>query len=82
VADQDVSVIAWGEFSAPTHQQICRTRPLAQGIVRPPAGGGMRMGQVIGSTNRLGEEPQIGLCTTRTSSPPLITKLGIDVQNT
>ena len=55
----DVSVVAWGEFG--------RTPKINKGAGRDHwprascallAGGGMRMGQVIGSTNRLGEEPQ------------------------
>lgn len=55
----DVSVIVWGEFG--------RTPRINKGAGRdhwPPAscallaGGGMRMGQVIGSTNRLAEVPQ------------------------
>lgn len=58
--DQDVSVIAWGEFG--------RTPRINTGGGRDHwpqvscallAGGGMKMGQVIGSTNRLGEVPMI-----------------------
>lgn len=54
----DVTVIAWGEFG--------RTPRINKGAGRDHwprascallAGGGMRTGQVIGSTNRLGEEP-------------------------
>ena len=37
------------------HQQGRRPRPLAAGQLRLLAGGGMKTGQVIGSTNRLGE---------------------------
>ncbi len=57
--EEDVSVVAWGEFG--------RTPRINAGGGRDHwpqvscallAGGGMRMGQVIGSTNRLGEVPQ------------------------
>ena len=54
--DKDVSVVVWGEFG--------RTPKINKGAGRDHwplvscallAGGGMRTGQVIGSTNRLGE---------------------------
>jgi uncharacterized protein (DUF1501 family) len=57
--DQDVSVVVWGEFG--------RTPKINKDAGRdhwPPvsfallAGGGMRHGQVIGATNRLGEVPK------------------------
>ena len=66
----------------PTHQQIRRPRPLAQGVLRLLAGGGMRMGQVIGSTNRLGEEPQDRPVHYQDVFATLYHQLGIDVQNT
>ncbi|MEO1999259.1 MAG: DUF1501 domain-containing protein [Planctomycetaceae bacterium] len=56
--ERDVSVVAWGEFG--------RTPRINKGAGRDHwprasccllAGGGMQTGQVIGSTNRLGEEP-------------------------
>ena len=46
------------------------------------AGGGMRMGQVIGSTNRLGEEPQDRPVHYQDVFATLYHQLGIDVQNT
>lgn len=57
--DKDVTVIAWGEFG--------RTPKINKGGGRDHwpqvscallAGGGMRTGQAIGITNRLGEEPK------------------------
>jgi hypothetical protein len=57
--DQDVSVLAWGEFG--------RSPRINKGAGRDHwpavssallAGGGMPMGQVIGETNRLGEVPR------------------------
>lgn len=56
--DRDVSVVVWGEFG--------RTPKINPGAGRDHwpqvscallAGGGMRTGQVIGATNRLGEHP-------------------------
>ncbi len=57
--DQDVSVIAWGEFGRTPRINKDGGRDhwpqVSCGLL---AGGGMRTGQVIGSTNRLGEVPQ------------------------
>jgi hypothetical protein len=56
--DQDVSVVCWGEFGRTPRINNNNSRdhwPQANGCVL--AGGGMRTGQVIGSTNRLGEVP-------------------------
>ena len=56
--DRDVSVVIWGEFG--------RTPKINPGAGRDHwpqvscallAGGGMKTGQVIGATNRLGEHP-------------------------
>ena len=82
--DRDVSVIAWGEFGPhPAHQQVRRPRPLApRRRAALLAGGGMRMGQVIGSTNRLGEEPQDRPVHYQDVFATLYHQLGIDVQNT
>ncbi len=53
--DKDVSVVVWGEFGrTPQDQQRRRPRPLAAREFRPLAGGGMRTGQVIGSTDKAG----------------------------
>jgi uncharacterized protein (DUF1501 family) len=80
--DKDVSVIAWGEFG--------RTPRINKGGGRDHwprascallAGGGMRMGQVIGSTNRLGEEPQDRPVHYQDVFATLYHQLGIDVQN-
>ena len=56
--DQDVTVVVWGEFGrAPRIEGDGRNHwPSASFALL--AGGGMRTGQVIGSTNRLGEHPQ------------------------
>ena len=80
--DQDVSVVAWGEFG--------RTPRINPGGGRDHwpqvsccllAGGGMRVGQVIGSTNRLGEVPQDRPVHYQEVFTTLYNRLGIDVGN-
>ncbi|MBM4002465.1 MAG: DUF1501 domain-containing protein [Planctomycetes bacterium] len=80
--DQDVSVVAWGEFG--------RTPRINPGGGRDHwpqasccllAGGGMRMGQVIGSTNRLGEVPHDRPIHYQEVFATLYQRLGIDVGN-
>ncbi len=80
--DQDVSVVAWGEFG--------RTPRINPGGGRDHwpqvascllAGGGMRMGQVIGSTNRLGEVPQDRPVHYQEVFATLYNRLGIDAEN-
>ena len=52
----DVTVIAWGEFGrTPRINKDAGRDHWAQVSCALLAGGGMRTGQVIGSTNRLGE---------------------------
>jgi len=79
----DVSVIAWGEFG--------RTPKINKGAGRDHwprvscgllAGGGMQMGQVIGSTNRLGEVPHDRPVHYQNVFATLYHKLGIDPENT
>ncbi|MDE0863375.1 MAG: DUF1501 domain-containing protein [Rubripirellula sp.] len=56
--DQDVSVVMWGEFgrTPKINQNNSRDHwPRANAAML--AGGGMRTGQVIGETNKYGEEP-------------------------
>jgi hypothetical protein len=80
--DQDVSVVAWGEFG--------RTPRINPGGGRDHwpqvsccllAGGGMRVGQVIGTTNRLGEVPQDRPVHYQEVFATLYNRLGIDVGN-
>lgn len=55
----DVTVIAWGEFGrSPRVNAKCGRDHWPQVSCALLAGGGMRTGQVIGSTNRLGEAAQ------------------------
>ncbi|MEK6234008.1 MAG: DUF1501 domain-containing protein [Planctomycetales bacterium] len=55
----DVSIVCWGEFGRTPKNNAKSGRdhwPKVSGAIL--AGGGMQTGQVIGSTNRLGEEPK------------------------
>jgi hypothetical protein len=75
----DVSVIAWGEFGRTPKINEGGGRdhwtPVSCALV---AGGGMRMGQVIGSTNRLGEVPQDRPVHYQNVFATLYRQLGID----
>jgi len=56
--DKDVSVVVWGEFGRTPKINKNNSRdhwPQANACI--VAGGGMRHGQVIGATNKYGEEP-------------------------
>jgi uncharacterized protein (DUF1501 family) len=56
--DKDVSVVMWGEFGRTPKINVRNSRdhwPRANAAI--VAGGGMQTGQVIGETNRFGEEP-------------------------
>jgi hypothetical protein len=79
--DQDVSVIAWGEFGRTPKINAGGGRdhwPQASCAIL--AGGGMRTGQVIGSTNRLGEHAQDRPVTFPEVFATLYHNLGIDVE--
>ena len=78
--DQDVSVIAWGEFGRTPRINPGGGRDhWPQASCALLAGGGMRMGQVIGSTNRLGEVPQDRPIHYQDVFATLYRQLGIDV---
>ncbi len=81
--DKDVTVIVWGEFG--------RTPRINKGAGRDHwprvscallAGGGMRTGQVIGSTNRLGEHAKDRPVTFQEVHATAYHNLGIDVNTT
>jgi hypothetical protein len=81
--DQDVSVVAWGEFGRTPRINKDGGRdhwPQVSSCLL--AGGGMRMGQVIGSTNRLGEVPQDRPIHYQEVFATLYQRLGIDVGST
>ncbi|MCA9078292.1 MAG: DUF1501 domain-containing protein [Planctomycetaceae bacterium] len=79
--DQDVSVVAWGEFGRTPRINAGGGRDhwpqVSCGLL---AGGGMRMGQVIGSTNRLGEVPQDRPVHYQEVFATLYHRLGINVE--
>ncbi len=56
--DQDVSVVVWGEFGrSPTINKDAGRDHWPRASFALLAGGGMKTGQVIGATDRLGGEP-------------------------
>ncbi len=79
----DVSVIAWGEFGRTPKINKSAGRDhwprVSCGLL---AGGGMRTGQVIGSTNRLGEVPKDRPVHYQNVFATLYRQLGIDPANT
>jgi len=80
--DRDVSVVVWGEFGRTPKINNNNSRdhwPQANAAML--AGGGMRTGQVIGSTNRLGEYPQDRPVKFQEVFATLYKKAGIDSEN-
>jgi hypothetical protein len=78
----DVSVVAWGEFGRTPRINKDGGRdhwPAASCALL--AGGGMRVGQVIGSTNKNGEAPQDRPIHYQEVFATLYHQLGIDVEN-
>jgi uncharacterized protein (DUF1501 family) len=81
--EDDVSVIAWGEFGrTPRINKDAGRDHWPQVSCALLAGGGMRTGQVIGSTNRLGEVPQDRPIHYQEVFATLYRQLGIDVETT
>jgi len=81
--DQDVTVLAWGEFGRSPRINGNAGRdhwPLVSCALL--AGGGMRVGQVLGSTNRNGETAKDRPVHFREVIATLYHSLGIDVQQT
>ncbi|HTI49893.1 MAG TPA: DUF1501 domain-containing protein [Planctomycetaceae bacterium] len=79
--EQDVSVVCWGEFGrTPRINKDAGRDHWPQASCALLAGGGMRMGQVIGSTNRLGEVPQDRPIHYQEVFATLYRQLGIDAQ--
>jgi uncharacterized protein (DUF1501 family) len=77
--DQDVAVVMWGEFGRTPKINGGAGRdhwsPAMSALV---AGGGLKMGQAIGSTNSRGEVPKDRPCTVPQLLATLYTALGID----
>jgi len=81
--DKDVSVVAWGEFgrTPKINKEGGRDHwPRVSSALL--AGGGMRAGQTIGSTNRLGEEPKERPVHVQEVFSTLYHNLGIDPNKT
>lgn len=79
----DVAVVVWGEFgrSPRINNQAGRDHwPQSSAVLL--AGGGMRTGQVIGSTNRLGETPADRPVHYREVFATLYHLMGIDARRT
>jgi hypothetical protein len=81
--DQDVSVIMWGEFGRTPRVNGTAGRdhwsPVMSALV---AGGGMRMGQVIGSSSARGETPRDRRVTAPQVLSTLYQAMGIDPSQT
>jgi hypothetical protein len=78
--DKDVSVVVWGEFGrTPKINKDAGRDHWPQVNCALLAGGGMRMGQVIGATNRLGEHATERPVTFQEVFATLYTNLGLDV---
>jgi hypothetical protein len=79
----DVSVVVWGEFGRTPKINNTSGRdhwPQANSAIL--AGGGMRTGQLIGSTNRLGEHPQDRPVHYREVFATLYHNMGINARQT
>jgi hypothetical protein len=78
--DRDVSVVVWGEFGrTPRVNKNAGRDHWPQVSCALLAGGGMRTGQVIGATNRLGEHAVRRPVTFPEVHATLFTNLGINV---
>jgi hypothetical protein len=77
--DRDVAVVMWGEFGRTPKINSNNSRdhwPRANAAI--VAGGGMQMGQVVGETNRLGEEPDKRPVTFQEVFATLYQTMGLD----
>lgn len=81
--DKDVTVLVWGEFGRTPKINPAAGRDHWRRVhAALLAGGGMRTGQVIGSTNRLAEEPLDRPIHMQEVLATVYHNLGIDVANT
>lgn len=79
----DVAVVVWGEFGRTPKINVNAGRDHWPGVCSAlVAGGGLRCGQVIGSTTRWGEEPATRPVHFREVFATLYQRLGIDVATT
>jgi hypothetical protein len=81
--DRDVSVVVWGEFGrTPRINNQAGRDHWPQVSCAMLAGGGMRTGQVLGATDRLGGEAKVRPVTFQEIFATLYHNLGIDVNTT
>ncbi|MDA1051017.1 MAG: DUF1501 domain-containing protein [Planctomycetota bacterium] len=81
--DRDVTVIVWGEFGRSPKINVNGGRDHWPNVMSALlAGGGLRMGQVIGSTDRLGEEAKDRPIRFQEVFATLYHALGIDLERT
>jgi uncharacterized protein (DUF1501 family) len=81
--DKDVSVVVWGEFGrTPKINKDGGRDHWPRASFALLAGGGMRHGQVIGSTTRFGEEPDERPVDYKDVFVTLYNQMGIDIINT
>ena len=81
--DKDVSVVVWGEFGrTPRINKDGGRDHWPRASFALLAGGGMRHGQVIGSTNKFGEEPDERPIDYKDVFVTLYNQMGIDIINT
>jgi hypothetical protein len=79
----EVAVVVWGEFGrTPRINRNAGRDHWARVCSALVAGGGLRSGQVIGSTNRWGEEPRTRPVHFRDVFATLYQRLGIDIATT
>ncbi len=78
--NEDVSIVVWGEFGrTPRINKDASRDHWPQVSCALMAGGGMKMGQVIGATNRLGEYATKRPVTHQEVFATLYSRLGIDL---
>jgi hypothetical protein len=81
--DKDVSVVVWGEFGrTPRINKDAGRDHWPRASFALLAGGGIKTGQIIGSTNRFGEEPDERPIDYKDVFVTLYQNLGIDIVNT
>jgi len=81
--DKDVSVVVWGEFGrSPRINKDGGRDHWPRVATALLAGGGMRTGQIIGSTNRFGEEPASRPVNFKEVFHTLYDRMGINIKET
>ncbi len=80
--DKDVMVLMWGEFGrTPRINSFLGRDHWPQAMSVMMAGGGLKMGQVVGSTNAKGESPQDRALQPADVLATMYRQLGIDIEH-